>query len=154
LEGQIDLAEADGGHVVATALHDGAAGHLGVEGRQLHRVRAVDDKAQELQHQAILPQGRRGRQRPASAAQETRESLRDWAALMLRAGWVVVRRTVRLSWSSRSMVIVSAATWTVTICQAWMRPRAIFCPATMMMPVLLARRWAVTGSAEGRGGGP
>ena len=28
------------------------------------------------------------------------------------------------------------------------------CPATMMMPVLLATRWTVTGSAEGRGGGP
>jgi hypothetical protein len=25
------------------------------------------------------------------------------------------------------MVIVSAATWTVTTCPAWMRPRAIFC---------------------------
>src|ERR1700691_812838 len=76
---------------------------------------------------------------------------------MLRTGWVVVRRTVRLSWSSRSMVIVSAATWTVTVCPAWMRPRAIFCPATMMTPVLLARRWAVTGSVDGPGrrpGGP
>ena len=38
--------------------------------------------------------------------------------------------------------------------RAWMRPRAIFCPATMMTPVLLATRWAVTGSADGRGGGP
>ena len=49
---------------------------------------------------------------------------------------------------------VSAATWTVTTWRAWMRPRAIFWPATMMTPVLLARRWTVTGSAEGRGGGP
>jgi hypothetical protein len=37
--------------------------------------------------------------------------------------------------------------------RAWMRPRAIFCPAIMMIPVLLARRWAVTSSADGRGGG-
>src|SRR5215471_15890309 len=35
-----------------------------------------------------------------------------------------------------------------------MRPSATFCPATMITPVLLARRWAVTGSAAGRGGGP
>jgi hypothetical protein len=34
--------------------------------------------------------------------------LRDCAALMLRTGWVVVRRMVRLSLSSRSMVTVSA----------------------------------------------
>jgi hypothetical protein len=74
-------------------------------------------------------------------------------ALILRTAWVVVRRTVRVS-SLRSMVMVSAATWTVTTWPAWMRPRAIFCPAIMMTPVLLARRWAVTGSADGRGGGP
>jgi hypothetical protein len=51
-------------------------------------------------------------------------------------------------------VIVSAATWTVTVRPAWIRPRAIFCPATMMTPVLLARRWAVTGSVGGPGGDP
>jgi hypothetical protein len=45
-----------------------------------------------------------------------------------------------------------AATWTVTIWSAWIRPRAIFCPATMMTPVLLATCWTVTGSADGRGG--
>ena len=73
---------------------------------------------------------------------------------MLRTGWVVVRRMVRVSSPPRSMVMVSSATWTVTICPAWIRPRAIFCPATMITPVLLARRWTVTGSAEGRGGGP
>ena len=50
--------------------------------------------------------------------------------------------------------MTSAATWTVMIWRAWMRPRAIFCPAIMMTPVLLATRWTVTGSAEGRGGGP
>jgi hypothetical protein len=31
-------------------------------------------------------------------------------------------------------------------------PRAIFCTATMMTPVLLATPWTVTGSAEERGG--
>src|SRR6185503_399746 len=86
-------------------------------------------------------------------AWETWAALRGCWALMLRTGWVVVRRTVRVS-SPRSMVIVSAATWTVTICRAWIRPRAIFCPATMMTPVLLATLWTVTGSADGRGGGP
>ena len=58
LEGQIDLAEGDSGHVVVAALHDGVACHLGVKGRQLHRVRAVDDETQELQHLAIVPQSR------------------------------------------------------------------------------------------------
>src|SRR5207253_1178368 len=79
-------------------------------------------------------------------------ALRCCWALMLRTGWVVVRRTVRVSSPPRSMVMTSAATWTVTIWRAWMRPRAIFCPATMMTPVLLATLWAVTGLAEGRGG--
>ena len=46
-------------------------------------------------------------------------------------------RTVRLSWSS--MVIVPTATWTVTVRLMWTRPRAIFCPATIMTPVLLPR---------------
>ena len=32
--------------------------------------------------------------------------------------------------------------------------RAIFCAAIMITPVLLATRWAATGSVEGRGGGP
>src|SRR5262249_51436010 len=72
---------------------------------------------------------------------------------MLRTAWVVVRRTVRMSSPPRSMVRVWSATWTVTICPAWMRPRAIFCP-TMITPVLLATRCTVTGSAVGRGGGP
>ena len=45
-----------------------------------------------------------------------------------------------------------SATWTVTICPAWMRPKALFCPI-MITPVLLARRWTVTGSDDGRGGG-
>jgi hypothetical protein len=34
---------------------------------------------------------------------------------MLRTGWVVFRPMVRTSWPPRSMLIVSAATWTVTI---------------------------------------
>src|SRR6201989_1174908 len=59
---------------------------------------------------------------------------------MLRTGWVVVRRTIRVSSLARSMVIVSAATWTVTMRRAWMRPRAIFCPAIMITPVLLGTR--------------
>src|SRR5713101_6714847 len=87
-------------------------------------------------------------------AWETWAALRGWWALMLRTAWVVVRRTVLVSWSSRSMVMTSAATWTVTTCPALLRPRAIFCPATMITPVLLARRWAVTGPVAGRGGGP
>ena len=74
--------------------------------------------------------------------------------MMLRTAWVVVRLTILVSSPCRSMVIVSAATWTVTTSPAWMRQRAIFCLATMMTPVLLARRWAVTGSAEGRGRRP
>jgi hypothetical protein len=81
-------------------------------------------------------------------------ALRGRWALMLRTGWVVVRRMVRMSSSPRSMVMVCWATWTVTTRPAWIRPSAIFCPAIMMMPVLLARRWVVMGSAEGRGGGP
>ena len=47
---------------------------------------------------------------------------------MLRTGWVVVRRTVRVSSPPRSMVIVSAATWTVTIWRAWMRPEGDLLP--------------------------
>ena len=37
---------------------------------------------------------------------------------------------------------------------AWMRPKAGFCPATMITPVAEARRWTRTGPAEGWGGGP
>ena len=49
--------------------------------------------------------------------------------MMLRTCWVVVRRMVRVFSPPRSMVMVSAATWTVTTCQAWIRSNAIFCPA-------------------------
>jgi hypothetical protein len=35
---------------------------------------------------------------------------------------LVVRRTVRVSYSPRSMVMTSAVTWTVTMRRAWMRP--------------------------------
>jgi hypothetical protein len=41
---------------------------------------------------------------------------------------------------------VEGAMW-----RAWIRPTAIFCPATMMTPVLLATNWTVTGSATRRG---
>ena len=44
--------------------------------------------------------------------------------------------------------MVSSATWTVTMRRAWMRPRAIFCPATMITPVLLAT--ALHGDRLGR----
>lgn len=44
--------------------------------------------------------------------------MRGCWALMLRTGWVVVRRTTRVSSLARSMVIVSTATWTVTMLRA------------------------------------
>jgi hypothetical protein len=44
----------------------------------------------------------------------TRACWRGRWALMLRTGWVVVRRTVLVSSPARSVVMVSAATWTVT----------------------------------------
>jgi hypothetical protein len=90
----------------------------------------------------------------AASSLGSRQALAGLESLMLRTGWAVVRRRVLVSSPARSMVMVSAATWTVTTCPAWIRPRAIFCPATMITPVLLARRWTVTGSVEGRGGGP
>src|SRR5215813_4090954 len=74
--------------------------------------------------------------------------------LTLHTGWVVVRRMTRVSPSANSMARVVPETRTVTVWWLWMRPRAIFCPATMITPVLLARRWTAIGSAEGRGGGP
>lgn len=60
--------------------------------------------------------------------------------MMLRTGWVVVRRTVRTLSPPSSMARVASATWMVTTWPACRRPRAIFCPATMTTPVLLARR--------------
>ena len=88
-----------------------------------------------------------------------------WWALKLRTGWLVVRRMVRVSSPPRSMVIVSWATWTVTICPAWMRPRAIFWPddhdhAGVAGPALdgdwLGGRAVVAARRGGRrgGGGP
>ena len=67
-------------------------------------------------------------------------ALRGRWALILRTACVVVRRMVRVSPPPRSMARVCSATWTVTTRPAWMRPRAIFCPTTMITPVLLARR--------------
>ena len=64
--------------------------------------------------------------------------------MTLRTGWVVVRRTTRVS-SGSSIVSVVSLTCTVTIARAWMRPRATFCPTTMMTPLLLATRCTVTG---------
>jgi hypothetical protein len=57
LEGQLDLAEADAGPLVVAVLLDRAACQFGVEGRQLHRVRAVDDEIRELEHQANFATG-------------------------------------------------------------------------------------------------
>jgi hypothetical protein len=34
------------------------------------------------------------------------------------------------------LVRVSSATWIVTVWWAWIRPRAIFCPTTITIPVL------------------
>ena len=42
----------------------------------------------------------------------------------------------------------------VTVFPAWTRPKAIFWPTTMTMPVFDARRCTVTGSVRGCGGGP
>ena len=53
-----------------------------------------------------------------------------------------------------SMVIVPALTRTETILRAWIGPKAIFRPTTMMTPLLLARRCTVTGEVAGMGGGP
>jgi hypothetical protein len=55
--------------------------------------------------------------------------------LMLRTGWVVVRRMTRVSPSANSMAWVVSEVWTVMVCQAWERLRAAVCPATMITPV-------------------
>ena len=68
--------------------------------------------------------------------------------------FVAERRKVRTSSAPSSTVMACSATCTVTICPTWIPPRAIFWPTTMMMPALLARRCTVTGSVDGRGGGP
>ena len=73
---------------------------------------------------------------------------------MLRTGWVVVRRTTRVSPSASSMASVVSETWTVTVRWAWTRPRAIFWPQIMITPLFEARRCVRTGSIDGRGGGP
>ena len=73
-------------------------------------------------------------------------------ALRLRTESVVVRRKVRCPPSSSSTVIVCSATWTVILRWAWVRPRAIFCPTTMITPLLNARRCTVIASTGGRVG--
>jgi hypothetical protein len=42
----------------------------------------------------------------------------------------------------------------VTVCPAWVRPRAMFWPRTRIRPVAGARRCTRMGSDGGRGGGP
>jgi hypothetical protein len=49
---------------------------------------------------------------------------------------------------------VCSETWTVTVCPARMRPSATVWQQTQIVPVALTRRWTVTGSVRGRGGGP
>ncbi len=74
--------------------------------------------------------------------------------LMLRTGWVVVRRMTRVSPSVNSTARVVSETRTVRVWCLWMRPRTMFCPTTMITPVLLARRWTRISSAHGHGGTP
>src|SRR5215468_3367838 len=71
---------------------------------------------------------------------------------MLRTGWVVVRRMTWVSPSVNSMARVVPETMTVTVCPAWLRPSAIFCPATRITPVAEMRRCTRMGSLGGRGG--
>ena len=60
----------------------------------------------------------------------------------------------RVSPSASSTARVASETSTVTVWCLCIRPRAIFCPTTMITPVLLARCWTRIGSAHGRGGAP
>ena len=55
---------------------------------------------------------------------------------------------------AQSMVRVVSDTCTVTIWPACSRPRLTRCRQTRITPVLAARRCTVTGSLDGRGGGP
>jgi hypothetical protein len=90
-------------------------------------IRAASSRARLRPRRSIqvpgtaVPRAPRSRRHPSSV----RPASRGGWALMLRTGWVVVLRTVLVSWSSRSMVMVSAATWTVTTWPTWIRPRAI-----------------------------
>jgi len=65
--------------------------------------------------------------------------LRCCWALKLRTGLLVVRVTVWVPPSLKPMVMVVVVTCTVTICPAQVRPREIFCPATTITPVALAK---------------
>ena len=58
------------------------------------------------------------------AAKEMGVAVRGRWPLMLRTGWVVVRRMTRVSPSANSTARVVSETWTVTVCPAWERPRA------------------------------
>lgn len=81
-------------------------------------------------------------------------AVRGRCPLMLRTGWSVVRRTIMVSASGRSIARVVSETCTVTVWCWCRRPMATFCPATTITPVLDARRCTVIGSVDGRGGAP
>ena len=55
LESQARRPDVNPGGGFVAAVHQGAAGHPGIEGRQQERVRAIDDKAKKLQHCTIMP---------------------------------------------------------------------------------------------------
>ena len=67
---------------------------------------------------------------------------------------VVVRRTVWVSPSPCSTVMVASDTCTVRVCRAKARPHPIRCFATQIVPLASASRCTVTGSRVGLGGGP
>ena len=76
---------------------------------------------------------------------------RGRAALMLRTAVLVVRRMILGSWSGSSTAKVVSETAMVTVCQRCSRPIATFCPQTITMPELEARRCTRTGSSDGLG---
>ena len=61
-----------------------------------------------------------------------------------------MRATARVL-PSRRMVSSCSATSMETVRCLWARPRAIFWPKTMTMPMFDARRWTRTGSVDGLG---
>jgi hypothetical protein len=68
--------------------------------------------------------------------------------LTTTTGRLVVRRTVRVS-SSSSMASVCSDTWTRTARPAWTRPSETRWRQTVITPVVLTRRWTVTGLGPG-----
>lgn len=71
--------------------------------------------------------------------------------LMLRTGWVVVRRMTRVSPSANSMARAAPETWTVTVCPAWERPRAAAVEHRTTECDLLAERNMILGGEPGAG---